>query len=222
MRPSSEIEWHGCMRPSPHSNAGAVFGVLFKVVGGDCDSPEDRASARGQLISVSIGMEDMLGIPCSGPPYSLAPIAREQLTVDERVRLRLCSLWAIIACRFVCQRLRDTCPSNMEMRHAGWWIVRALLLHTPPSIDLSEQFNAQFKTDLASSADAKSPVASANRVMCRSPVRYNEWIGGARAPCARALLDARRSQTKQRAIGPVAFGRRRWSSGWVEAPRSPG
>ena len=62
---------------------GAVLGEQFEVVGGDFDSPENRASARGQLISVSISMEDLFGIPFSGPPYQLAPIAREQLAGDE-------------------------------------------------------------------------------------------------------------------------------------------
>ena len=200
---------------------GSRLWELLEVVGGDFDSPENRASARRQLISVNIGMEDMFGIPFSGPPYSLAPIAREQLTGDEDDAIEAFFAMNYSCLSLFCQRLRDTCPSNMEMRHAGRWIVRALLLHTPPSTDLSERSNAQLKKDLASSAAAKSPVASANRVMCRSAVRYHEWIGGAKAPCARALLDARRSQ-KKRAFGPVAFGQRRCSSGRVEAPRSPG
>ena len=92
-----------------------------------------------------------------------------------------------------CQRLRDKCPNNMDMWHVGRWIVRALLLHTPPSTDLSDRSNAQLRKDLTSTAGSKSPVASANRVMCRSAARYHESIGGARAPCAQALLDAQRS-----------------------------
>ena len=62
---------------------GSRLWDALEVVGGDFDSPENRASARRQLISVNIGMGDMFGIPCSGPPYSLAPFAREQLTGDE-------------------------------------------------------------------------------------------------------------------------------------------
>ena len=46
---------------------GSRLWELLDVVGGDFDSPEKRASARRQLISVNIGMEDMFRIPFSGP-----------------------------------------------------------------------------------------------------------------------------------------------------------
>ena len=161
---------------------------MLHIAGANFSDLQVRGKLRMAVLQASAGLEDHFAIRHSKPPYSLAVLAEQGATFEEKSAAVAALLAEPLACLpFFCRRLRQVHTTREALLQHLPAIIRSWGESTPISVTQSENTHALMRLDLQSSGPGRNVSASSHRIFCRQ-VRACHVARGGEDPSLQHVL----------------------------------